>query len=123
MRITIRQKNLVITPALRIYIESKLIRPVAKILRGLAANELPILDLEFERITFHHHKGRIYRAEANLSFGKKLIRAEVEEDDIRKACDLLKEELEQGLTHYLGRLKTVNRRGARRAKDKLKSVD
>lgn len=131
MRITIRSKNLVITPALRIYIEQKILKPVGKLLgargnsppaegglRGIS--DLPILDLEFSRTTRHHRKGRIYYAEANLSVGKRRLRASAEAEDIRSACDLLEEELERGIKRFKGRAVALERRGARRAKKDLR---
>ncbi len=116
MRVTIRQKNLEITPALRVYIESKLLKPVRRLLKNAAGEALPILDLEFGRSTRHHRKGKVYHVEANLSLDGALLRAEIDDEDIRASCDLLAEELERQIVTYRGRARARERRGARRAK-------
>lgn len=119
MRITIRSKNLVITPPLRSYIEQKILKSVKRLLKGTAAMDLPILDLEFSRTTQHHRKGRIYYAEVNLSVGKRRLRASAEAEDIRAACDLLEEKLEREITRFKSKMIALERRGARRAKKDL----
>mgnify|MGYP001568010046 FL=1 len=112
MRVTVRQKNLKITPALTRYIEQKILKPVRRLLKESTTRELPILDLEFGRTTLHHRKGKVYHAQANLTLGKKLLRAEVDDEDIRAACDLLEEELEEEIRSYKGkRLSLLKRQG------------
>lgn len=105
---------------MRVYIESKLLNPIKKIAKDIAQKELPVLDLEFSRTTRHHQKGKIYRAEANLTIGKKMLRAEVEEGDIRLCCDILKEELERVIVDFKNRSRSIVRRGAREVKDKFR---
>jgi len=119
MRVTIREKNLEITPALRVYIEQKILNPARKLLKGIAETELPILDLEFSRTTEHHRKGRVYYAEATLTIGKIKLRASVEEENIRSCCDFLKDELENKIKRFKGRALVLRKRGARRAKKEL----
>lgn len=119
MIVKIRQKNLEITPALRVYIESKLLKPLTRLLGNVTAQELPILDLEFGRRTKHHRKGKVYHAEANLSLAGKMIRAVVDDEDMRSAIDILEEELERGILSYKSRVLALYKRGARRAKKDL----
>lgn len=121
MRIVLKQKNISITPALRDYIESKVVTPVKKILRRLSQGELPILEIEIARSTMHHRKGLVYYAEANLSLGKRLIRVEAENTDMHAAIDALKDELEERLSRFHDKRTTLDRRGARRVKDALRS--
>lgn len=120
MRVTLRSKNLVVTPALRLYIEEKVLKPVRNLLRGFTQEALPILDLEFSRTTRHHRKGKVYYAEANLTLGGKLLRSEVEDEDIRSCCDILKDELEGEIKRFKQRSITRERRGARRIKKELR---
>lgn len=120
MRVTIRQKNLEITPALNVYLETKLLKPLRRLLKSSLDKELPILELEFGRNTRHHHKGKVYHAEANLSLGGKLLRAEVDGEDIRAACDLLEEELERQILTYKDKTRALHKRGARRAKKDIR---
>lgn len=116
MRVTIRQKNLKITPALTRYIEQKILKPVRRLLKKGISSDLPILDLEFGRTTRHHRQGRIYHAEANLALGKKLLRAEVDDEDIRSACDLLEEELGREIRAFKGKRLSLAKREGRAAK-------
>ena len=120
MRVTIRQKNLKITPALTKYIEQKILKPIHRLLKEGVAQDLPILDLEFARTTRHHRKGKIYRAEANLTLGKKMIRAEADEEDVRKACDLLQAELEREIRSYKGKRIARDRREGRAIKKEFR---
>lgn len=120
MRINLKSKNLEVTPALHTYIEAKILKPVKKLLKGVAGSDLPVLDLEFSRTTRHHQKGRIYRAEANLTIGNKMLRAVVEEEDIRVACDLLEDGLVNEIKKFKNRTISITRRGAMRAKKDLR---
>lgn len=120
MRVTIRQKNLKITTALTRYIELKVLKPLRRRLKENISSGLPILDLEFSRTTRHHRKGRVFHAEANLSLGKKLIRAEADEEDIRTACDVLERELDHELRTFKGKKRAVEYRSMRRAKQELR---
>jgi len=120
MRVTIRQKNLIITPPLRVYIESKLLKPIRRLFGKISSSELPILDLEFSRTTLHHNKGKVYKAGATLTIGGRLFRAEVDDEDIRTCCDLLEEELEREILKYKGRRVSLERKGNRRAKKDLR---
>lgn len=119
MRVTLRKKNIDITPALGVYIETKLLKPLKRSLKNIIGNELPILDLEVGRSTRHHNKGRIYRISASLTLGKKTLRAEEESEDIRQACDLLEEELEREILKFKGSSRAKSRRIAREVKKEL----
>ena len=119
MRITIRHKSFDITPALGVYIESKILKPIRRLLKNIAGTQLPVLDLEFSRVTRHHRKGLVYHAEANLSVGDMRLRAEIDCEDMRAACDLVEEELERQIVQLKGRRSALEKRGARRAKKEL----
>lgn len=120
MRVTIRKKNLEITPPLRAYIEIKVIQPVEKLLHSDIGGDLPLLEIEVERTTHHHRKGFVYRIETNLTLGKRLIRAEAAAEDIRAACDIVEEELRRELTSYKSRSFSLLKRIARRVKHELR---
>lgn len=120
MRVTVRKKNIDITPALGLYIESKLLKPLKRSLGKILMSELPILDLEVGRSTKHHQKGKVYRVTASLTFGKSVLRAEVENEDVRVACDLLKEELEGSIGSFKEKFRAKNFRQARKFKKDLR---
>lgn len=118
MRITIRSKNLKITPALQSHINSKISKVAERFLVG--ARRDAILDLEFSRATLHHRKGKVFHAEANLSIGKNLLRAEVVDEDMYVSVDLLSEEIKRELQKYSGKFQAIMKRGARVAKKELR---
>ena len=113
MRVNIRQKNIEVTPALREYIEEKIIRVAEKFLQEQASTDLPILDVEVERTTAHHRKGDVYRVAAKLCGGKQCFYANARHADVRSACDLLEEELEREMYGRKNRITALFRRGAR----------
>ena len=120
MRVTIRQKDLEITPALRAYIDAKVIQPVQKLIQRDAAGDRSLLDIEVERTTHHHRKGAVYRIEANLTLARRFIRAEAVAEDMRAACDVLEQELRREITSYKARAFSLMKRIARRVKRELR---
>lgn len=120
MRVSIRRKNLEITSPLQVYIQSKLEKPLERILKTMHGSDLPMLQIEVERSTKHHRKGTVYRAEATLSLEKKVFFAEVSSEDIRSAIDLLGEEMEREIQGFKSRKMALLKRGARRAKKDMR---
>jgi len=117
MRVTIKSKNLEITPALRTYIDEKLIALVERLLGSQDSSSL--LAIEFSRST-HHRKGKVFHAEVNLSLGKTLLHAETDKEDVHVACDTLRGELETEIKHYKNRKQSLMKRNARVAKKELR---
>ncbi len=115
MRVTIHQKNLEVTPALSDFINSKLVKPLEKRLKKFESLS-PLLEIEVARSTRHHHKGKVYHAEANLTLGGVLLRAEVDDEDVRTACDLLEKELLGELSKHLDKTRSVTKKNARSVK-------
>ena len=120
MRVTIRQKDLEITPALREYITRKIVEPVQKWIKRMASPDAAILDIEASRITHHHHKGMVYAMSASLAIGTVLLRAEAVDTDIHPACDRLRDELIREIMAYKTRPFAKLKRSARRAKEYLR---
>ena len=116
MRVVLKQKNLAFTPAIREYADKKLVTPVRRLVGRGAADELVILEIEIARTTTHQRKGLVYYAEANVSWGKKLIRVEAQDQDIYAAIDALKDELEGRLKSLKEKSVSLNRKRARNAK-------
>lgn len=98
----------------------KILKPIRQLLGKLRGVEFMSVDLEIARTTRHHRKGKIYRAEVNLSLPRKLLRAEVEDEDARAAIDLLSEEIEREIKTYQGKNRAFLLRGARQAKKDLR---
>src|SRR3989338_5522542 len=119
MRYKIYAKNLVLTPALRIYIEEKIIRPVELRMKKAAESDLPILEVGISRTTEHHRKGKVYHAEVNLRIGSKLLRAVADDQDPRTAIDLKKKKMGGNLMLLREKRRAGGRRGARRVKKEM----
>ena len=113
MRVNIRQKNIEVTPALREYIEEKIIRVAEKFLQEQASTDLPILDVEVERTTRHHSKGDVYRVAAKLCGGRQCFYANAHHADARAACDLLEEELQREMYGKKNKMSAIFRRASR----------
>lgn len=120
MRFLLRQKNFEITPALRTYIDNKILKPAQKLVKNIKLPDLPILDLNVMRTTLHHRKGQVYRVSANLALNGKLIRVEREDEDVRAAIDSVEDELRRGILSYRQKITALLKRGARRAKKELR---
>ena len=111
MTINIKGTNLDLTIPLRKYAEDKILSLV-KFFPGLIQARV-----ELERTTKHHHKGEVWRAEANLRGPRHLFRAEAKAGNIYAAIDILKDDLKREL-HVLKEKRVAQTREARRAKDR-----
>jgi len=96
MKINIKASNMELTQEIRAYIEEKM-EYVDKFLSSVS---IVRCDFEIELTTNHHNKGKIYRAEANLSVPGDLLRVEKTEKDIYKAIDKVKDHLARVAKKY-----------------------
>ncbi len=115
MRIIIEAVRIEVTPAFKAYIEGKL-APLGKFVKKFEKESEAEIFLEISRTTKHHHKGLVFRAEANLKIGGILLRAEANAEDARTAIDKVKDELKQEISHFKEKITAKMRRGNRRMK-------
>ncbi len=94
MRITIKATQMELTPAIEARVKEKIL--------GLLKYFPNIIEADVEvGVTTHHHlKGNIFRAEANLSVPRKIIRAVAETDDLYKSITKVKDKLKIELVKY-----------------------
>ncbi|MEK7630411.1 MAG: HPF/RaiA family ribosome-associated protein [Patescibacteria group bacterium] len=118
MRTIIKGKQTDFTPAIRAYIEAKIIGPVTRIVGKSDA----LLEVELSRDSRHHRKGNVWWAEANLTIGKHLIRAEEEGEDPHTVIDELENEFLREIKSFKGKKQTKDIRIARRIKKVLKKI-
>lgn len=120
MKLIIKATNFKLTPAIRQYIEEKLKRDVERYLP--AGNTSAEGWAEAGKTTKHHQKGMVFRAEMQIGglAGKKSVRAESTNTDLRLAIDEVKDELQRILKKYKGKQSATYKRGARRAKKDLR---
>lgn len=119
MRFILKGSRTTLTPALKIYIEDKLVRPIGKILAS-GSSVTPILEIEFARWTRHHKKGKVWYAEANFALGKRVLRAEAFGENPRESIDILQAELMREVKKFKEKNKTEERKGARIVKRTLR---
>ena len=120
MQTIFKGKNTTLTPSLRVYLEEKIIGPTRKLLGSKGNDDFPLLELEISRTTKHHRKGQVWMAEANLTLGKKLIRAVQKGENPHEVIDLVEAELTREIKAFKGKSKTKEIRGARKLKRMLR---
>jgi putative sigma-54 modulation protein len=107
MDIRIKSTRLVITPAIKDYIEMKM----AAVFRHLGSIKLVNCDVEIEKVAPGQHKGEIFRAEVNLAVPHKLLRVEKTEKDLYKAVDKVKDHLELMIKKHKEKMIDRKKRG------------
>lgn len=130
MKIVIKTQNLKLNSSLRKWIEEKLnsLEKFVSIFKpeiyfnSFFAKGKPRVEmwLEIGRETWHHQKGEIFRAEAQLRFPGKSIRSEAKSENLCQAICKIKDELQREFKEYKEKQIAKMKRGARRAKKELK---
>jgi len=99
MNITIKTKNLELTPALKEWIDMK-IGGLAKFVERFEQEGEVLCEVEIARTSNHHNKGDVHYAEVNLRLPNKLIRAAVDDGDVRVAVDRARDTVQHDLIKY-----------------------
>ena len=130
MKIVILTKNIVLTKELQDWIEKKLnqLERFSKLFQkeiyynSFFGKGKPRVEmwLEIGKTNPSKRKGPIFRAEAQVRFPKKSIRAEAITDDLKKSINKVKELLEREFKKYKERAQALYKRGARKVKKELK---
>ena len=118
MKVNTKATNIGLTEAIEEYLEKHLILPVGRFVD--TTDESAALGIEVGKTTRHHHKGEIFRAEANLHVAGRNLRAESEREDLHAAIDDARDELVRELTSYKKRKLGLLRRGGQKIKNFLK---
>jgi len=123
MKIVIKATNLELNQELRDYIEEKIggLEKFAKVFQsenyynGFFAKGKPRVEVwvEIGKTTRHHQKGDIFRAEAQMRFPGKSLRAESKRDDLKLAITEIKDELQRELKQYKEKAETAVKRKTR----------
>lgn len=94
MKLTIRTKDVELTPDIQKYVDEKigtLDKYYGRIVDGF---------VELEKSTNHHKSGPIFRAASDLRLPNKVVRAAKNHVDLRAAIDGIKDELKTQLIDY-----------------------
>ncbi|MDQ3075986.1 MAG: ribosome-associated translation inhibitor RaiA [bacterium] len=119
MQINLQGKNLELTQEVKDYLHKK-ITHLEKY--TLSSEEEAVVNVELIKTTNHHKKGEIFKAEANLSFGGNKFFAVKELDDVFKAIDAIKDDLERKIVQTKTRNHSLFIRGARSVKKMMKGL-
>ena len=114
MKINIKATNIELTDALKDWTEKKLasLEKFANIFhddfvgKGQPAAEIWV---EIGKTSFHHKKGDVFRAEAQVHFPGKSIRAVADSEDLRTAITEAKDKLQRQFTEYKEKFITKKR--------------
>ncbi len=109
MHIFVKATGLDLTGPLKTYIEDK-INSLNKLLVHFDPDTVKI-QVEIARVSRHHRRGEVYRAEANIELPQDVLRAEETSDDARAAVDALKDKLKREIDSYLSRHGKDHHRG------------
>jgi len=99
MKLHIKSTKLEVTPALKEYIEEK-ISALEKFVGKYDEEGAVEVWIEVARTSGHHHKGDVFRADADLRLPGKILRAEDEDFDIRVAVDRVRDKLKREIEKY-----------------------
>jgi len=97
MKVTIKATNLNLTPAIKKAIEEK-ITTLDKFIPHIDTSVEAFVEVALE--TRHHKKGNIYYTEANIKVPGRVLRSEAREENIYKAINTVKDELQLLLKKY-----------------------
>jgi ribosomal subunit interface protein len=121
MNVVIHQSGVSLEPILREYVERKIAK-VGKMAERLGG-DAAVLRVEIGRLTRHHKKGKVFRAEINCDIPGipvKMLRAESLHWDIRAAIDETARNLIRQLKELRGRFAARTSAGARELKRRIR---
>ena len=101
--------NIELTPAIRAYVEERLVVGLQKFVTHYDPDGAEI-SIEVGKISHHHKKGEVFRAEANLKIPGSLLRVSPVRDDLYAAIDAAKDELRRELLDLEDKSRTTSRR-------------
>lgn len=117
MKVSIKATNLDLSPAIKKAIEEK-IAGLDKFIPHVDGSVEAFVEVAVE--TAHHRKGKIYYAEANIKVPGEIIRSEAREENLYKAINEVKDELQRLFENYKKRKIAKTERAVRALKRKTR---
>lgn len=109
--------NMELTPALSVYITKKL----EALEKFVDPEDTSVgVDIEIGKTTAHHKLGVVFRAEFNMTYHGKLVRAVADAEDLYAAIDEVKDELARELRVRKEKQQTLFRRGGSAIKNLMR---
>lgn len=119
MNTNIKTTNVELTPAIHDYLNKK-IATFDKLINQ--NDESATLNVILAKITKHHQKGDIFKAEMNLHIRGKVLHASSEEQDIFAAIDFAKDEIVRELKSHKDKRIGLIKRGGAKVKQIIKGI-
>ena len=120
MKILKKATNIQFTEAVEEYLAKHLIAHIERLVDK--GDESATLALEVGKTTRHHHKGDVFRAEANLHIKGVNLRAESERNDLHAAIDEVRDEIVRELTANKKKRFNLLKRGGQKLKNLLRGI-
>ena len=129
MKVNIKTTNIELDEALVVWVNDR-IGELEKILGTFGPEEFSAGEkekteafVEIGKISKHHLKGDVFRAEVQLSLPKKSLRAVARDSDLRTAINAAKEEIQRGIKKYKRKRLAKARGWARKIKGKFHTTE
>jgi ribosomal subunit interface protein len=119
MNITIKTTNISLTPAIKDYIEKKVLS-LEKFIHDKTENIRA--EIEVGKISHHHKSGDIFRAEARIFFKGHEIYVVSEKDDLYASLDEMKAKAERECTTLKDKKLTLAKKGSAQVKKALHRI-
>jgi ribosomal subunit interface protein len=116
MHINIKATNITLSPAIQDYVEKRL----EKIEKLLESDPSTKWDIELARVSNHHKKGDVYKAEIHIIGREKNHYASAENEDLYSCIDLARDEIFREVTSGKERRSSLIRRGGAKIKNIVK---
>lgn len=117
MRHNIKATDFVLTPAIKEYIDKRVEHLDKFINPSHKEKELPMCYVEIGKLTNHHKKGEIFKAEYTVHLGGNSLRAECSEEDLYAALDKVTDEMIEELKSVKGKKVSFIKRGGAKIKE------
>ena len=118
MNTNIKATGIALSPAISEYIDKRL----AKIAGLLEQDKSTQCDVELGKVTEHHQKGDIFKAEIHIVGAGKNAYASAEKQDIFAAIDAVRDEILHELRSGKGKRVSLIRRSGARVKNMVKGL-
>ena len=118
MNINIKATAFTLTPAISDYTNKRIV----KIEKLLEHDPSVQCDIELGKISAHHNKGEIFKAEIHIVGAGKNLYATAEKEDLYSAIDAVRDEILHELRSSKGKRISLIRRSGARVKNMVKGL-
>lgn len=120
MNINIKSISIDLLPNVHDYLNKKIVSFEKLIDKN---DQSVALNIILAKVTRHHQKGDIFKAEMNLHISGKIFQASAEEQDLFAAIDIVKDEIIGELKKHKGKKIVAVKKGGSKIKKMLKGID